>query len=120
VGKLYRNDSLGLKRCILIFYRAYCLGARLLGSTHALPYYRKMPRCRVGRRLPCVSKIRNTTKSIFAECARNCNISGFKAKNREETDVCIIFMHRKFGKFLRFLIKLIKVIEVSLKLMEWK
>jgi hypothetical protein len=32
--------------------------------------------------------------------------------------VCIAFMHRKFGKFLRFSIKLVKVIEVSLELME--
>jgi hypothetical protein len=49
-----------------------------------------------------------------------CNIPGCEATNRKETDVCIAFMHRKSGKFSRFEIKLVKVIEVSLKLVELK
>jgi hypothetical protein len=31
-----------------------------------------------------------------------CNIPGCEARNRENTGVCIAFMHRKSGKFLRF------------------
>jgi hypothetical protein len=31
-----------------------------------------------------------------------CNILGCEARNRENTEVCIAFMHRKSGKFLRF------------------
>jgi hypothetical protein len=31
-----------------------------------------------------------------------CNIPGCEARNRENTEVCIAFMHRKSGKFLRF------------------
>jgi hypothetical protein len=31
-----------------------------------------------------------------------CNIPGCEARNREETEVCIAFMHRKSGKFSRF------------------
>jgi predicted butyrate kinase (DUF1464 family) len=46
------------------------------------------------------------------------NIPGCEARNRENTDVCIAFMHIKSEKFLRFSIKLVKVIEVSLELME--
>jgi FKBP-type peptidyl-prolyl cis-trans isomerase 2 len=51
---------------------------------------------------------------------RVCNIPGCEARNREETEVCIAFMHRKSGKFLRFQIKVVKVIESSLELMELK
>jgi hypothetical protein len=32
----------------------------------------------------------------------NYNIPGCEARNRENTEVCIAFMHRKSGKFLRF------------------
>jgi hypothetical protein len=49
-----------------------------------------------------------------------CNIPGCEARNRENTEVCIAFMHRKSGKFSRFEIKLVKVIEASLELMELK
>jgi hypothetical protein len=31
-----------------------------------------------------------------------CNILGCEARNRENTEVCIAFMHRKSGKFSRF------------------
>jgi hypothetical protein len=31
-----------------------------------------------------------------------CNIPGCEARNRENTEVCIAFMHRKSGKFSRF------------------
>jgi hypothetical protein len=31
-----------------------------------------------------------------------CNIPGCEARNRENTEVCIVFMNRKTGKFLRF------------------
>jgi hypothetical protein len=30
------------------------------------------------------------------------NIPGCEARNREETEVCIAFMHRKSGEFSRF------------------
>jgi hypothetical protein len=33
---------------------------------------------------------------------RHCNIPGCEARNRENTEVCIAFMHRKSGKFSRF------------------
>jgi hypothetical protein len=33
---------------------------------------------------------------------RVCSIPGCEARNREETIVCIAFMHRKSGKFSRF------------------
>jgi hypothetical protein len=49
-----------------------------------------------------------------------CNIPGCEARNRENTEVCIAFMHRKSGKFSRFSIKLVKVIGASLELMELK
>jgi hypothetical protein len=49
-----------------------------------------------------------------------CNIPGCEARNREEIEVCIVFMHRESGKFSRFYIKLVKVMEVSLKLVELK
>jgi hypothetical protein len=39
---------------------------------------------------------------------RVCNILGCEARNREETDVCIAFMHRKSGKFMRFELNLSK------------
>jgi hypothetical protein len=45
---------------------------------------------------------------------RVCNILECEARNRENTEVCIAFMHRKSGKFSRFLIKPIKVNDVSL------
>jgi hypothetical protein len=32
----------------------------------------------------------------------SCNIPGCEARNGEDTEVCIAFMHRKSGKFLRF------------------
>jgi hypothetical protein len=51
---------------------------------------------------------------------RVCNIPGCEARNSENTEVCIAFMHRKSGKFSRFKKKLVKVIEVSLELMELK
>jgi hypothetical protein len=51
---------------------------------------------------------------------RVCNIPGCEARNRENTEVCIAFMHRKSEKFSRFYIKLVKVIEASLELMELK
>jgi hypothetical protein len=51
---------------------------------------------------------------------RVCNILGSEARNRENTEVCIAFMHRKSGKFLRFQKELVKVIEASLELMELK
>jgi hypothetical protein len=54
------------------------------------------------------------------ERERWCNIPGCEARNRENTEVCIAFMHRKSEKFSRFLIKLVKVIEASLELMELK
>jgi hypothetical protein len=31
-----------------------------------------------------------------------CNIPGFETRNREGTDMCIAFMHRKSREFLRF------------------
>jgi hypothetical protein len=31
-----------------------------------------------------------------------CNIPGCEARNRENTEACIAFMHRKSGKFSRF------------------
>jgi formylmethanofuran dehydrogenase subunit E-like metal-binding protein len=49
-----------------------------------------------------------------------CNILGIEATKRMNRDVCIAFMHRKSGDFLRFQIKLITVTEVSLDLMELK
>jgi hypothetical protein len=49
-----------------------------------------------------------------------CNIPGCEAKNREETVVCIAFMHRKSGKFSRFEVKLVKEIEVFLQLVGLK
>jgi hypothetical protein len=51
---------------------------------------------------------------------QSCNILGFETRNIEETGVCIAFMHKKSGEFLRFYIKLAKVIEVFLELMELK
>jgi hypothetical protein len=48
------------------------------------------------------------------------NIPGCEARNRENTEVCIALMHRKSGKLLPFWIKLVKVIEPSLELMELK
>jgi hypothetical protein len=33
---------------------------------------------------------------------KDCNIPGCEARNRENTEVCIAFMHRKSGKFSRF------------------
>jgi hypothetical protein len=50
---------------------------------------------------------------------RSCNILGFRVTKREETDVCITFMHRKSGEFWRQ-IKLVTVAEVLLELMELK
>jgi hypothetical protein len=47
-----------------------------------------------------------------------CNIPGLEATKRENADVCIALMHRKFREFLRFQIKLVTVTEVSLDLME--
>jgi hypothetical protein len=34
-----------------------------------------------------------------------CNILGFETRNSKENDVCIAFMYRKPGKFLRKLVK---------------
>jgi hypothetical protein len=38
----------------------------------------------------------------FSLRGRGCNIPGFETRKREETVVCIAFMHRKSGKFSRF------------------
>jgi hypothetical protein len=38
----------------------------------------------------------------FSLRGRGCNIPGFEIRNREETDMCIAFMHRKSGEFSRF------------------
>jgi hypothetical protein len=35
-----------------------------------------------------------------------CNIPGCEARNKEETEVCIAFMHRKSGEFSRIKKKL--------------
>jgi hypothetical protein len=58
----------------------------------------------------------NTTKDviIISSPVVNYNILGFKARNREETDVCIAFMHKKIWGIFALLIKPVKVIEVSL------
>ncbi len=47
---------------------------------------------------------------------QTCNIPGFGVTKREETDVCIAFMHRKSGEFSRFKVKHVTVTEVSLDL----
>jgi hypothetical protein len=39
---------------------------------------------------------------VYISAMIQCNIPGCEARNREETEVCIAFMHRKSGKFLRF------------------
>jgi hypothetical protein len=62
--------------------------------------------------LQVTSSLRN--KVVF------CNIPGLGVTKREETDVCIAFMHRKSRKFSRFQIKLVKETEISLDLMELK
>jgi hypothetical protein len=43
-----------------------------------------------------------------------CNIPGCEARNRENIEVCIAFMHQKIQRIFALLIKPIKVIEVSL------
>jgi hypothetical protein len=54
----------------------------------------------------------------FPLCAvLHCNISGLEATKREETDMCIAFMHRNPGNFR---IKHVTVTEISLDLMELK
>jgi hypothetical protein len=42
------------------------------------------------------------TRWFVPSSGRVCNIPGCEARNRENTEVCIAFMHRKSGKFLRF------------------
>jgi hypothetical protein len=49
-----------------------------------------------------------------------CNIPEFGVTKIEETNVCIAFMNRKFGEFLRFQVKPVTITEVSLDLMELK
>jgi hypothetical protein len=56
----------------------------------------------------------------FSLRGRDCNILGFVVTKREETHVCIAFMHRKSGEFSCFQIKLVIVTEVSLDLLELK
>jgi hypothetical protein len=43
-----------------------------------------------------------------------CNIPGCEARNRENTEVCIAFMHQKVQRIFAHLIKTVKVIEVLL------
>jgi hypothetical protein len=43
-----------------------------------------------------------TCLDVYKANLNNCNIPGCEARNREDTEVCIAFMHRKSGKFLRF------------------
>jgi hypothetical protein len=47
-----------------------------------------------------------------------CNISGFEVTKREKIDICFAFMREKSRKFSRFQIKLVKLFEVSLELMD--
>jgi hypothetical protein len=43
-----------------------------------------------------------------------CNIPGCEARNRENTEVCIAFIHPKIRRIFALLIKTVKEIEVSL------
>jgi hypothetical protein len=39
---------------------------------------------------------------VDASFDTDCNITGCEARNRENTEVCIAFKHRKSGKFSHF------------------
>jgi hypothetical protein len=43
-----------------------------------------------------------TNTSPWTIMIDRCNIPGCEARNRENTEVCIAFMHKKSWKFLRF------------------
>jgi hypothetical protein len=47
---------------------------------------------------PCCSPKKHPCGPLVARC----NIPGCEARNGEEAEVCIAFMHRKSGKFSRF------------------
>jgi hypothetical protein len=47
-------------------------------------------------------------------CWQCCNIPGCETRNRENTEVCIAFMHQKIQRIFTLLIKTVKVIEVLL------
>jgi hypothetical protein len=52
--------------------------------------------------LAVAAELRNSSRN-FADSPRIFyNIPGFETRKREETIVCIAFMHRKSGHFLRF------------------
>jgi hypothetical protein len=46
-----------------------------------------------------------TSRTKLILRGRVCNIPGCEARNRENTEVCIAFMHRKSGKFFALLNK---------------
>jgi hypothetical protein len=55
-------------------------------------------------RAMCISleNLKPTYCSFHGIVSGACNIPEFETRNREETDVCIAFMHIKSGEFSRF------------------